>query len=183
MDGIPVQQYDVQALRRGIGYAPQEPYLFSDTVYNNIRFGRDDASEGEVHEAARMADLEKDIEGLEKGFETMIGERGVMLSGGQKQRLVLARAILKKSKLLLLDECLSAVDTRTEQTILNNLRDYLKDRTTLVITHRIFTSWTFDQIIVLEDGIIMEQGTHETLMRLNGRYAKLYLHQTEHATA
>ncbi len=183
VDGVAVQQYDVQALRQGIGYAPQEPYLFSDTVYNNIRFGRDDASEGEVHEAARMADLEKDIEGLEKGFETMIGERGVMLSGGQKQRLVLARAILKKSKLLLLDECLSAVDTRTEQTILNNLRDYLKDRTTLVITHRIFTSWTFDQIIVLEDGIIMEEGTHETLMRLGGRYAKLYRHQTEHATA
>ncbi len=183
VDDIPVQSYDVQALRRGIGYAPQEPYLFSDTVYNNIRFGRDDASEGEVLSAARMADLEKDIEGLEKGFQTMIGERGVMLSGGQKQRLVLARAILKKSRILLLDECLSAVDTRTEQTILSNLREYLRDRTTIVITHRIFSSWTFDQIIVLEDGIVAEQGTHEKLMQLNGRYAKLYRHQTEHATA
>lgn len=179
IDGADVEDYDLQSLRRGIGYAPQEPYLFSDTVFNNIRFGRDDASTGEVHEAARLADLEKDIEGLAKGFETVIGERGVMLSGGQKQRLVLARALLKKSRLLLLDECLSAVDTRTEQTILSNLRDYLRDRTTIVITHRIFTSWTFDQIVVLEDGNIVERGTHDSLMELNGRYAKLYRHQTE----
>jgi ATP-binding cassette subfamily B protein len=179
IDGIPVQDYNLQCLRRGISYAPQEPYLFSDTVFNNIRFGRDDASEGEVREAARLADLEKDIESLAQGFETMIGERGVMLSGGQKQRLVLARAILKKSRLLILDECLSAVDTRTEQTILSNLRDYLSTRSTIVITHRIFTSWNFDHIIILDDGRIAEQGTHESLMQLNGRYAKLYRHQTE----
>jgi ATP-binding cassette subfamily B protein len=102
-----------------------------------------------------------------------------MLSGGQKQRLVLARAILKKSRLLILDECLSAVDTRTEQTILSNLRDYLSTRSTIVITHRIFTSWNFDHIIILDDGRIAEQGTHESLMQLNGRYAKLYRHQTE----
>jgi ATP-binding cassette subfamily B protein len=152
-------------------------------VYNNIRFGRDDATEAEVHEAARLADLERAIVALPKGFQTVIGERGVMLSGGQKQRLVLARAILKKSRLLLLDECLSAVDTRTEQTILNNLRGYLRDKTTIVITHRIFTSWTFDQIVVLDNGTIAEQGTHASLMALGGKYAKLYRHQTESATA
>jgi len=182
IDNVPVQEYQLQALRRGIAYAAQEPYLFSDTVFNNIRFGRDDASKEEVHEAARLADLDKDITSLAGGFDTIIGERGVMLSGGQKQRLVLARAILKKSRLLLLDECLSAVDTRTEQTILGNLRGYLQDKTTIVITHRIFTSWTFDQIIVLDNGMIAEQGTHATLMELNGRYAKLYRHQTESTT-
>ena len=108
----------------------------------------------------------------------MIGERGVMLSGGQKQRMVLARAILKNSNILLLDECLSAVDTQTEKNILANLQDFLKGKTTFVITHRIFTSWTFDQIIILDGGAVAEQGTHEELMALNGRYAKLYRHQT-----
>ncbi len=179
IDGNNVRSLDLQSLRSGIGYAPQEAFLFSDTIFNNIKFGREGATESEVKEAARMADLTKDIEGLELGFETVVGERGVMLSGGQKQRMVLARAILKNSKLLLLDECLSAVDTRTEQTILNNLRSYLNDKTVVVITHRIFTSWTFDKIIVLDDGKVAEQGTHTELMILNGRYAKLYRHQTE----
>lgn len=179
LDGHSVKGFDIQSLRSQIAYAPQEPLLFSDTVYNNIRFGRPDATEAEVKEAARMADLEKDITGLQKGYETIIGERGVMLSGGQKQRMVLARALLKNSKILLMDESLSAVDTHTEKTILHNLHTYLHDKTVLVITHRIFTNWQFDKIIVLDNGEIVETGTHNELMALNGRYAALYIHQTE----
>jgi ATP-binding cassette subfamily B protein len=183
IDGREVATLDLQTLRGSIGYAPQEAFLFSDTIYNNIKFGHEQATEREVKEAARMADLVKDIEGLEQGYETVIGERGVMLSGGQKQRLVLARAILKNSRLLILDECLSAVDTRTEQTILENLRAYLQDKSVIVITHRIFTSWTFDKIVVLDDGNVAEAGTHQELMQLNGSYAKLYRHQTETSEA
>jgi ATP-binding cassette subfamily B multidrug efflux pump len=178
LDNIPVTGMQLHEMREGIGYAPQEAFLFSDTIFNNIKFGRADATTEEVKAAARMADLERDIEGLPKGYETIVGERGVMLSGGQKQRMVLARALLKNAKILLLDECLSAVDTRTEKTILENLRPYLADKTTIVITHRIFTSWTFDQIIVLDDGVVAEQGDHQSLMALNGRYAALFRHQT-----
>jgi len=178
LDDNDIKSYDLHHLRTQIAYAPQEAYLFSDTIFNNIKFGRDDATTEEVMEAARMADLDKDVTSFAKGYETMIGERGVMLSGAQKQRMVLARAILKKSKILIMDECLSAVDTQTEQTILSNLQNYLTGKTTFVITHRIFTSWTFDNIIMLDDGRVAEQGTHSDLMALNGRYAQLYRHQT-----
>ncbi|MFN4246072.1 MAG: ABC transporter ATP-binding protein [Flavipsychrobacter sp.] len=179
IDDVAANKYQLQNLRSQIAYAPQEAYLFSDTVYNNIKFGSEWATEADVKNAARMADLQKDINTLTHGYETMIGERGVMLSGGQKQRMVLARALLKNSKILLMDESLSAVDTQTEQTILNNLQGYLQNKTTIVITHRIFTSWNFDKILVLEDGGITEHGKHSELMALNGKYAALYRHQTE----
>ena len=178
LDGMDIKKFDLHDLRRQIAYTPQEAYLFSDTIYNNIKFGKDDATEAEVKNAARMADLENDIAGMSHGYDTVVGERGVMLSGCQKQRMVLARAIIKNSPLLILDECLSAVDTQTEKNILANLKEFLANKTTLVITHRIFTSWTFDQIIVLDNGEIAEQGTHDELMMLNGRYAQLYIHQT-----
>lgn len=183
IDGVNLKEFDLHFLRQNISYTPQDALLFSDTVYNNIKFGKEEATEAEVHEAARLADLEKEIKTFEKGYETIIGERGVMLSGGQKQRMVLARALLKNSPILLLDECLSAVDTRTEKTILKNLKNYLEEKTVIVITHRIFSGWDFDQIIVLQNGSIAEQGIHTTLMEENGRYAKLYRHQTEAAAS
>lgn len=177
-DGVDMKRFDLHDLRRQIAYTPQEAYLFSDSIYNNIKFGTENATEAQVKNAAVMADLYNDIMAMPQAFETVIGERGVMLSGGQKQRMVLARALLKNSPVLLLDECLSAVDTTTEQTILNNLKDFLQNKTTFVITHRIFTTWTFDKIVVIDLGSIIEQGTHEELMALGGHYAKLYKHQT-----
>lgn len=178
IDGKDIRTIALSSLRRQIAYAPQEAYLFSDTIYNNITFGKQEATAEEVHMAAQMADLQKDILHFEKGFETVVGERGVMLSGGQKQRIGLARALIKNSKILLLDESLSAVDTQTEKNILSNINTYLADKTILVITHRIFPNWNFDKILVMEDGRVTEMGTHEQLLQQNGSYAKLYEQQT-----
>lgn len=178
IDGVALTHLDVQDLRNNISYTPQDALMFSDTVFNNIKFGKQDAMAEEVFQAARLADLDKEIVTFAQGYDTIIGERGVMLSGGQKQRMVLARAILKNSPILLLDECLSAVDNQTEKTILANLNEYLRDKTVMVISHRIFTSWDFDQIIILQEGSIIEQGNHQQLMELGGKYAKLYHHQT-----
>ncbi|TXH56147.1 MAG: ABC transporter ATP-binding protein [Bacteroidia bacterium] len=177
IEGVAINTIDLNNLRTQIAYAPQEAFLFSDTIFNNISFGKSDATTEEVKQAAILADLDKDISQLERGYDTVVGERGVMLSGGQKQRIGLARALLKNSPLLLLDETLSAVDTQTEKNILSNLKPYLIDKTLLVITHRISPDWNFDKIIVMEDGQIIEQGSHEQLFKLNGQYAQLYKQQ------
>ncbi|MGH2642785.1 MAG: ABC transporter ATP-binding protein [Chitinophagaceae bacterium] len=179
LDDVDIREHDLQDLREEISYVPQDVFLFSDTITNNIRFGLDTAEEESVHRAARQSSVDKEIQSLPGGFGTFIGERGVTLSGGQKQRISIARALIKDPHLIVFDDCLSAVDARTEKEIIGNLYEYLKDKTTIFITHRIFALFEFDKIIVLEDGHIVEQGTHEMLMRLNGYYAEMYRKQQQ----
>jgi ATP-binding cassette subfamily B protein len=179
VNGRPLSSYALDSLRRRISYVPQDVFLFSDTVRNNIRFGNDGASEEEVLGAARAAAVDQEILGFAHGYDTMIGERGVNLSGGQKQRLSIARALCKEADLLLFDDCLSAVDARTEKRILSGLNDALKDKTAVIITHRIFSLFEFDQVIVLEDGAVIERGTHQSLMENNGYYAELFRKQQD----
>lgn len=182
IDDVPVKELNLESLRKQISYVPQDVFLFSDTVANNIAMGLEHKDESAIKKAAVMAAVDNDILQLAQGYETITGERGVMLSGGQKQRISLARALIKDPSVLILDESLSAVDTRTEHAIQHNLNAYLKDKTAIVITHRIFKGWNFDNIIVLEDGHILEQGTHDELMEKNGQYARLFEYQTQQAT-
>ncbi len=176
-DDEEVSQLNLLALRDQIGYVPQDVFMFSDTVANNIAFGEKNQDENLVHLAAKNADVSADIEELPLKFNTMLGERGVNLSGGQKQRLSLARALVKKPEILILDDCLSAVDSKTEKNILQNLKTYIEDKTTIIITHRISSLINFDKIIVLDEGEIAELGDHETLMRKKGIYYDLYSKQ------
>lgn len=178
LDGLSISDLNLEHIRSQISYVPQDVFLFSDTITNNIGLGLDKIDSAQIIKAAQLADIHKEIIQLPQGYDTVTGERGVMLSGGQKQRIALARALAKHPKIVILDESLSAVDTRTEQTIQQNLNEYLQDCTTIVITHRVFKGWNFDQLIVIGDGKILEQGTHASLMALNGHYATLYRYQT-----
>jgi len=179
INGNAIQDIDVKALRQLIGYVPQDGFLFSDTIENNIAFGAARFNENEIREAARLAVVDGEIERFSEGYKTMVGERGVTLSGGQKQRISIARALMKRAPVLLLDDCLSAVDARTERTILGHLEAYLKGKTAIIITHRIFSLLHFDTIIVLHEGAIAEQGTHDELLRQGGLYAEMWNRQLQ----
>lgn len=179
IDQTPIQSYLIPALRRQMGYVPQDVFLFSDTISNNVRFGLPDLSQEKVVQAVRDADLYANIVDFPEGFDTKIGERGITLSGGQKQRLSIARAIAREPKILILDDCLSAVDTQTEATILNNLKGIMANRTSVIISHRVSSAKLADQIVLLDDGAIVEQGTHEELMKRNGAYRELYEKQLQ----
>jgi len=179
LEGTDIREIDLRSLREQISYVPQDVFLFSDSVANNISFGMKDGNIMEVEKAAMQASVHKDILSFAEKYETMIGERGVTLSGGQKQRISIARALIKDHGLVIFDDCLSAVDTKTENEIIGNLYEYLENRTAIIITHRIFSLFHFDKIVVIEDGTIVENGTHEELIDLNGFYTELYNRQQQ----
>jgi ATP-binding cassette subfamily B protein len=164
-------------LRSSIGYVPQDAFLFSDSIINNIKFGKENATEDEVFKAAKAADVHKNIIEFKKGYQTILGERGITLSGGQKQRVSIARALIKSPQILLLDDCLSAVDTETEEKIINNLESITKDKTTIIVSHRVSSAKKADKIIVLDEGEIIQQGTHNELIKQVGYYKDLYTKQ------
>ncbi|WP_338792849.1 ABC transporter ATP-binding protein [Bernardetia sp. MNP-M8] len=176
IDQTAIQDYEITYLRSNVGYVPQEVFLFSDSIRNNIAFGfnENDFEENQIKEAAADADLLENIERFPEGFETMLGERGITLSGGQKQRVSIARAIIRNPKILILDDSLSAVDTKTENAILGNMKRIMKDRTSIIISHRVSSAKLADYIIFLDEGKVTEQGTHEELLKLGGLYTQLY---------
>lgn len=177
IDGSDVRQVNLFDLRNSIGIVPQDAFLFSDTIKNNIKFGKENATEVEVIEAAKKAMVHDNIIHFNKQYDTILGERGITLSGGQKQRVSIARALIKNPPILLLDDCLSAVDTETEEAILNNLLTFCKDKTTIIVSHRISSAKNADKIIILEEGNIIQQGTHNELVSQDGYYKELYFKQ------
>ena len=172
-----IKDLNISSLRGSIGYVPQDAFLFSDSILNNIKFGKENASNEEVFEAAKKASVHENIIGFNKGYKTILGERGITLSGGQKQRVSIARAIIKDPQILLLDDCLSAVDTETEEQILNNIENLLKNKTTIIVSHRISSAKNAHKIIVMKEGEIIQQGTHNKLIKVEGYYKELYAKQ------
>ncbi len=174
IDDVPISHYNLNSLRSQIGYVPQDVFLFSDTIFNNIAFGIKTAEESKVLQSAKDADVYENIMGFQQGFSTRVGERGITLSGGQKQRVSIARAIVREPKILMLDDALSAVDTKTENNILNSLKRIMQGRTTIIISHRVSSAKLANKIIVLSDGEIVEHGTHDSLLASQGFYRELY---------
>ena len=179
IDNVSIKDLDISYFRRQVGYVPQDVFLFSDTIENNILFGSEDNSIQKVKDAAENSDLMRNIESFPNKFKTKIGERGITLSGGQKQRISIARAIIKEPKLLILDDCLSAVDTKTENVILENLKKIMIKKTSIIISHRISSVKLAKNIIVIENGKVIEEGDHKTLLEKKGNYYKLYKQQIE----
>lgn len=177
INNIPIKEHNLSTLREQIGYVPQEAFLFSDTIKNNIKFGKENATDQEVTEAAKNAYVHKNIIKFSKGYDTVLGERGITLSGGQKQRVSIARAIIKMPKILLFDDCLSAVDTQTEEKILKNLNALTQNKTSIIVSHRVSSAKNADKIIVLDNGEIVQEGNHDTLIDTEGYYKQLYLKQ------
>ncbi|WP_224483727.1 ABC transporter ATP-binding protein [Robertkochia aurantiaca] len=177
VDGRPITELNLNDLRNSIGAVPQEAFLFSDTIRNNIRFGKEDATEEEITEAAKKAAVHDNIVGFAKGYNTILGERGITLSGGQKQRVSIARALIKDPQIYLFDDCLSAVDTETEEEILNNLKKVSQKNTTIIVSHRISSAKNADKILVLDEGRVTQQGTHNQLINEKGYYQELFLNQ------
>lgn len=177
IDNTPIKDYNLKDLRNSIAVVPQDAFLFSDTISNNIRFGKEDATEEEIIEVAKKAVVHDNITQFNEGYNTTLGERGLTLSGGQKQRVSIARALIKDAPILILDDALSAVDTETEEKILQNLEEHSKEITTLIVTHRVSSAKNADQIIVLDNGQIVEQGTHNELINTDGYYRELYQKQ------
>lgn len=177
IDGIDIKNHNLYDLRNSIGIVPQDAFLFSDSIRNNIKFGKEDATDLEVENAAKSAVIHDNIMQFNNGYETILGERGITISGGQKQRVSIARALIKNAPILLLDDCLSAVDTETEESILNNLYNYCKDKTTIIVSHRVSSAKNADKIIIIENGKIIQQGSHNQLVNETGYYSELYQKQ------